>query len=126
MLWYLKNCGLSTLIYFKPDPDIGNKPDNNQDSLEFDIKTHTGDINTKILLLYIPISNTGLGDSLLKVLFFLKKILRCHNLITVPQCYAMTKNLLEVDPLQLFKHKSWATGNKTTTNYELVMQDLTT
>ena len=47
-------------------------------------------------------------------------------MITFPQCYAIKKNLLEVDSLRVFEHKPQAIGNKTMTNYELIMKILTT
>ena len=72
------------------------------------------------------IFNTGLDESGLQFLFLLDKILKGKNLNTLNQCYAMTNNIMTVEAIQVFKHKSQAFGNKTMTNYELIMQGLMT
>ena len=38
----------------------------------------------------------------------------------------MKNNIMAVESIQVFKHKSQAFGNKTMTNYELIMQGLMT
>ena len=63
-------------VSFKTKLTIVKKPDNKQDYLKVDIRTHTWEINSKVVSFYIPIFSTGLDESLLKFLFLLNKILK--------------------------------------------------
>ena len=47
MLQDLNNRGIPPLISFKTTPEIINKPDKNQESLKVEIKTQTGETNSK-------------------------------------------------------------------------------
>ena len=100
MLQDLKNLGMMPPVSFNPDPIIGKKPDKNQYSLNVDVKTHPGEINIKIVLLYIHISKTSSAKALLKFLFILKKILKGQNLKRGPKFYVTTKNTLAGESLQ--------------------------
>ena len=108
--------GPSTLIFFNPDPMISNKLDEKQDLLKFEIKTHLGKINRKTVSLYIPIFNTGSTKEIPKFLVISNNTLKGHNLTTVLQMYAMTKNLLEGDALRFLKRNI---GHLEKKNYKL-------
>ena len=77
------------------------KPDENQDPLKVDIKTHTGEVNRKTVSLWIPICNTSSSKSGLKFVASLKKNMKGQNLTKVLQCYAMENNILEGEAVQV-------------------------
>ena len=113
IIHYIKNCGPPPPIYVNPNPGIGKKPDNRQDSLKVDFNNHQGYINIETLFLYIIISSTGIAEELLKFLVLLSKILQGHNIITGLQFNSKMKNLLEGKTLRFFKQKYQSIGNKT-------------
>ena len=84
ILQAIKNHGPPPSISFKPDPSIGKKPNEKVDSMRFKIKTHTVNIDSKIVSLYLMIFNTMSAKANLKFLILLKKILKGHNLKTGP------------------------------------------
>ena len=107
----MKLHNIQDLIYFNTNPKIGNKTDKKQDSLKSKTKNYPGEINSKMVSLYIPIFKTGLTKVLIKLLIHLKKITKGQKLNTDAQCYAMTRNLLAEEALQVFKQKLRGTGN---------------
>ena len=80
MIKDLNNFGPLPPIYFKFNPPIGKEPDKYQDYLKVNIETRRGEANRKMVLIYVPIFNTGLENALLKLLFLLSKILKGKNL----------------------------------------------
>ena len=56
----------------------------------------------------------------------LNKIHKGHNFTMGPHMYTMKNKPLEEDSLRVFKQKSWAYKNKTTTNHKLFIEFLTT
>ena len=126
MLQDLKNRGHMLPISFNTKPTIGKKPDKKRDSLRVDIKTHPWEISSKKVSIYIPISRTGSEKSLLKFIFLLKKILKGQNLITGPQYYTTTKNIIAGDSLKKIEHEFQETVNKIMTNYNFFMKCLKT
>ena len=79
-----------------------------------------------IILIYIPIFKTGLVEALLKLLSLFNNIIKVEKLTMGPQIYAMTKNLLEGQFLQVIEQKYHSYGNETMINYKLVIEGLTT
>ena len=90
----IENRGPLPQISFKPDPSIGKKPNKKGDSLKVDKKTHPGETDSETVSIYVLILNTGLAESLLKFLLFLKKHSMENNPQTGPQRNATTKPLL--------------------------------
>ena len=67
-----KNCVLTPLVFFKTGPTIGKKPNENQESLNVEIKTQSGEANSKIVLIYVLIFKTVISKALLKFFMLLK------------------------------------------------------
>ena len=123
---YLKNIRTPPPISFSIDTMVGKKPDEKQDSLKVKIKTQPGETNSKAVLLYVPIINIWSTKAMLKLLILPNNILRGKNLKTVPHCNYIINNILTGEALWFFEQKAWEKGNKTTTNYDLVMQGMNT
>ena len=98
----------------------------NMMSPKVSINNQPGEINSEMISIYILIFNTGLTEAGLQFLFLLNKIIMGKNLTTTPQYHVMKNNLMALEALQVFKHKPQAFGDETMTNYELIMQGLTT
>ena len=119
-LQYIKKCFPPSPIYFNPYPSIWNNPNKKADSLKANIKTQPGETDINTILLYVLIFNTGSSKSLFNFLILIKKIPKCQNLKTGPHGYAMTKNLLMVECLQVFEKNYRAGGSNTTSHYDMI------
>ena len=73
MIQDLKKSGPLPPIFLRPNHMIRRKPYKNQESHKVNIKTHTGEANSEMVLTYVPIFKTSLAKSLLKFLVLLKK-----------------------------------------------------
>ena len=90
ILQYIKNFGMTTLIYFKTDPSIVNNT-----GKKVYINTQTMETNRNTISLYILTFKTGLSKVRLNFLVIPNKIPNIHNINTVPQRYAMGKTFLQ-------------------------------
>ena len=78
----------------------------NRTPLKVEIDTKISDTNSETVSTYVPIFKTGSIEALLKFLVLLKDILKGKNLKTSPHNYAMTKNILTREALQVFEQKT--------------------
>ena len=61
--------GMLPPITSNPKPTIVKKWNKNQDSLEVEIKTQSGDINSKMVLIYVPIFKKVFGQGTIEFPF---------------------------------------------------------
>ena len=69
MIHYPENRRMIPPITFNPKPTIVKKWNKKQDSLKVDIKTQSGDINSKIVLVYVPIFKKVFGQGTIEFPF---------------------------------------------------------
>ena len=71
----LKNRRPPPPISYKPDPNIGNNPAENLDSLKVNIKTKPGERDSKMVAIYMLLFCIGSPDAPLKFFTLLNKII---------------------------------------------------
>ena len=73
--------------------------------------------------LWAPIQDR-IPEALIRFITVMHKIIKDYYLSTVPQKNIITHNIVLVESLRVFEHKTRELGMKNNNNYELFIQDM--